>query len=260
MQKNSERNCHLAATEPSQYHQGRRQHITIVHHRHFAPAIMRAHNHFHFHHQHALSIASFTNEQILDVFFNGNHVYVVLEHGGTTLQTFIKKQSGELDVDQIRHISRQICSAMAYLHSCRVIHRDLKPENVLIDDNPDSPTYLHVRIIDFGLSRNVELPAGTSAEDVMSVIMGTPIRKSRSEDNLAQNAVHDDAADDAIPCDSNGSDAFESSGAALWQRKLSPFVVSRPYRAPEVILCNGNYSQVHAETMRPQLPMLPPPS
>lgn len=170
---------------------------------------------------------------------------MVLEDGGMDLHSFFRKQIRPLDIEHIRHISRQICSAVAYLHSCRVLHRDLKPANILIDGDPDSPTYLHVRVADFGLSRAVELPAGTSAENVMSVIMRAVIRKSPSDDNLAQSG----ALVDEVSCPDDGLGSFESTGAALLVRKMTSWVVTRAYRAPEVILCNGNYSQVHMRHM-----------
>jgi len=194
--------------------------------------------------------------QLLDVFLHDDastkscDVYVVLEDGGVDLKTFFEKNADALTVEQLQHISRQICAAMSYLHSCRVVHRDLKPANILIDHRRDSPTYLHVRIADFGLSRAVELPPGTTAENVMSVILKAAIRKSKSksEENMSQGAAggDDDADDDDAlqPAQDDDAASFERVGAALLQRQMTPWVVSRPYRAPEVILCDGGYSQV----------------
>ena len=36
---------------------------------------------------------------------------------------------------------------------------------------------------------------------------------------------------------------FESSGGKLMYEQMTKHVVTRQYRAPEVILCSGNYSQ-----------------
>ena len=130
------------------------------------------------------------NAQLVDAYLHDDpstkscNVYAVLEDGGVDLKTFFERQTDALTNEQIRLISRQICAAMAYLHSCRVVHRDIKPQNILIDDRPESPTYLHVRIADFGLSRAVELPPDTTAENVMSVILHAAIRKSQSEANF----------------------------------------------------------------------------
>ena len=174
------------------------------------------------------------------------NVYAVLEDGGVDLKTFFERQTDALTNEQIRLISRQICAAMAYLHSCRVVHRDIKPQNILIDDRPDSPTYLHVRIADFGLSRAVELPPGTTAENVMSVILHAAIRKSKSEENLSKSGPCDGSAGDETPSPAaDDVESFGRVGAPLLQRKMTPWVVSRAYRAPEVVLCEGNYSQVN---------------
>ncbi len=37
--------------------------------------------------------------------------------------------------------------------------------------------------------------------------------------------------------------SFESSGGKLMYEQMTKHVVTRQYRAPEVILCSGNYSQ-----------------
>ncbi len=124
------------------------------------------------------------------------HLYVVLEDGGIDLKQFFLQQTGPLHIDQIKHISRQICAAVAYLQSCRVVHRDLKPANILIDPNPQSPTYLHVRIADFGASRSVELPPGADMPPpiLAAAASSSPpypriIRKSKSEANFLASAA-----------------------------------------------------------------------
>jgi NIMA (never in mitosis gene a)-related kinase len=50
---------------------------------------------------------------------------------------------------QIMSWLKQICSALAYLESEKIIHHDLKPENIFIYGD-------QIKIGDFGLSKTLE--------------------------------------------------------------------------------------------------------
>ncbi|KAI9302000.1 kinase-like domain-containing protein, partial [Cunninghamella echinulata] len=78
----------------------------------------------------------------------GSHYYYFLMDfvsGGQLLHYIVKRD--RLTEKHARHFSRQIVSALDYMHRNSVVHRDLKIENILVDK-----TGHNIKIIDFGLS------------------------------------------------------------------------------------------------------------
>ena len=61
-----------------------------------------------------------------------------------------------LPEEQARFYIAEILLAMEYLHNKGIVYRDLKPENVLLDVDG------HVRLADFGLSKQLEHPCASS--------------------------------------------------------------------------------------------------
>ncbi|KAI0692039.1 kinase-like domain-containing protein [Cytidiella melzeri] len=90
--------------------------------------------------------------QLKEVFYEEQYINIVLEWvpGGDLLE-YILARNG-LSEDASRHITYQLCDALAYIHSQGIAHRDLKPENVLLtkDDPPQ------VKVADFGLAKAVD--------------------------------------------------------------------------------------------------------
>lgn len=56
--------------------------------------------------------------------------------------------------------TREVCAALDEAHRHRVIHRDLKPENILITREN------HVKIMDFGIARDLESATTTTAAPI----------------------------------------------------------------------------------------------
>src|SRR5262245_34786582 len=80
--------------------------------------------------------------------------FLVLEFvEGDTLADLLQKR-GPLPLDDVLHIAKQICDALSAAHEKGIVHRDLKPANVKID--PES----NVKVLDFGLAKALEGPAG----------------------------------------------------------------------------------------------------
>jgi serine/threonine protein kinase len=80
------------------------------------------------------------------------------------------ERDGPLPAELAVHVARRVCEAVQAAHVHGVIHRDLKPENVTLVGPPDRPV---VKVLDFGLSRFMDAPAGTPVTRA-GVVMGTP--------------------------------------------------------------------------------------
>ncbi|KAG1144809.1 hypothetical protein G6F37_002369 [Rhizopus arrhizus] len=82
-----------------------------------------------------------------DFVIQGPYFYILMDYvsGGQLLHYIVKRQ--RLSDRRTRMFSRQIISALDYLHRNSIVHRDLKIENIMIDKSGRQ-----IKIIDFGLS------------------------------------------------------------------------------------------------------------
>ena len=62
------------------------------------------------------------------------------------------QEEGPFSEDVTQMISKQLLSALGYLHKCNITHRDVKPDNILIN----SLDPIDVKLTDFGLSKMVD--------------------------------------------------------------------------------------------------------
>ncbi|KAK7603747.1 hypothetical protein V9T40_003746 [Parthenolecanium corni] len=56
------------------------------------------------------------------------------------------QRRGKLTIYEVRFFSKQLLSALKYLHDSNVVHRDVKPQNMLLDEN------LNLKLSDFGMA------------------------------------------------------------------------------------------------------------
>jgi mitogen-activated protein kinase 1/3 len=174
-------------------------------------------------------------------------LYVVFEYGGMDLQNLVRSAC-TLSLDEIRHMARQLCSGVAFLHRACVIHRDLKPANILVDMDRG----LLLKIADFGLARVLDSEVahtvrGDILDPPLTSLDGAELEResdsegSRNSENEAKLASVDlsDVTPDAAP----SKYKKPPPKPLVLRREMSEHVVTRWYRAPEVILSRGRYAQ-----------------
>jgi len=91
--------------------------------------------------------------QLYDYFYHKEHLIIVTELLRDNLYEFSKfnRDCGDepyFTLGRLQKITKQVLSALEYVHSLRLIHCDLKPENILIK----SYSRCEVKVIDFGSS------------------------------------------------------------------------------------------------------------
>lgn len=117
--------------------------------------------------------------KIFDVFRVKRTTYIVMEYiEGVSLTKWsleIEKSGYNLE-QKAQPIFKQICSAMAHIHSRGIAHRDIKLDNILLQRimNPQSRKIEWVpKIVDFGLS-DIFLQDQTSTDSVGSIAFLSP--------------------------------------------------------------------------------------
>lgn len=99
-----------------------------------------------------------------DAVTGGPRPHIVLEHlEGPRLSSLIRRY-GPLPLEQLLPLALQICSALHYLETQRVVHLDIKPANIVMSASP--------RLIDFSLARSwklaAEIPRGVGTRRYMA--------------------------------------------------------------------------------------------
>ena len=122
------------------------------------------------------------------------------------MKAFLDNKDNKIRDQEIKKIIYGLLCSLKFLHQANVIHRDLKPDNILLDEN------LNIKLCDFGFSRcqlKVENPEAEIAPHKKGVLTKMLI-ESRAERGKSK-------------------------------RSLTPYVVTRYYRPPEVILLEKSY-------------------
>ncbi|KAI3389057.1 hypothetical protein SNEBB_009619 [Seison nebaliae] len=104
--------------------------------------------------------------QLFDCKENSEELILVTEYAETDLHTILKDDKF-FEETEVRRLTKQLISALHFLHSNRVLHRDLKPQNILLSKDGN------VKLCDFGFARLMSFETM-----VVTSIKGTPLYMS----------------------------------------------------------------------------------
>lgn len=106
--------------------------------------------------------------QLLDTLQSANTYSLVMEYvEGGDLQQLLDINE-RLPEPLVKRFISQLVEALKLLHANRVIHRDLKPANILLTHK--DPQLADIKIMDFGLSRNI-----LGASMMVQSFVGSPL-------------------------------------------------------------------------------------
>ena len=177
-------------------------------------------------------------------------LYIVLEYAESDLKKVIKSAI-HLQIAHIKTVVYNLLCAVRYIHSADVLHRDLKPANVLINED------CTVKLCDFGLARSI-----AGVQSASWIISGKQKAKSEEEEKvgaddedfaLAGSSVQKIHHQDTGEAEEEAKSAEDKKKAIKnrlvrtknkrksMKRELTGHVVTRWYRAPELILLEKDY-------------------
>jgi mitogen-activated protein kinase 1/3 len=133
-------------------------------------------------------------------------LWIVQEYGGWDLRRILKN-SNYIDgwgEMHVKYIVYQIMCGLLYLKSANIVHRDIKPSNILMDEK------CNLSIIDFGLARQINEQRKASIDTIETFASNSKLSHIVQTPPL--------------------------------KRQLTHHVVTRWYRAPELILLQDSYN------------------
>lgn len=129
----------------------------------------------------AKSAAKLNHPNIVTVYDAGEQqgrYYIAMEYvDGTTLKEIVRRR-GAIAPNGVLHVALQMCEALRYAHSQKVVHRDIKTANAMWTREKQA------KIMDFGLAKVVE-----EVRNHTTLVSGTPYYMS-PEQTLGKNVDH----------------------------------------------------------------------
>jgi len=131
---------------------------------------------------------------------------------------------------EVKTIIYELLKGVKYLHSAKVLHRDIKPGNVLLSANKKP------KICDFGLARG-----GLDTTESVSYERIKKVRPSEQTHwDLASSGTFE-MEETKNEEDKTSVEPMKISSPPKPKKELTSYVVTRWYRAPEIILTKSDY-------------------
>jgi mitogen-activated protein kinase 1/3 len=162
--------------------------------------------------QHDNIVAIYDIPEPLPALASFQELYIVMEICDSDLKKLCRTDV-TLTMLHINTLLYNLLVGLKYLHSAGIYHRDLKPANCLVNQD------CSVKICDFGLSRAI----GDEQSQHLQDLPNTP--------RTGEEGGDDNRTVPIVP------------GTARLKRHLTGHVVTRWYRAPELILLQENYTE-----------------
>ncbi len=102
---------------------------------------------------------------------DGQFYYAMELLEGATLAELVRS-GGPISAPRAVHLLRQAAAALAEAHDKGLVHRDVKPANIMVCVRAGVPDT--VKVLDFGLVKEVDAPADDGGITQASAIVGTP--------------------------------------------------------------------------------------
>ena len=113
---------------------------------------------------------------VSDVFEENGTAYYVMDYiDGCSLDDLVRRDGALSEHKSLSYI-REVCSALAYVHSRNRLHLDIKPGNIMVDNEG------HVILIDFGTSKQYDEENGENTSTLLGLTPGyAPAEQYRRE-------------------------------------------------------------------------------
>ena len=148
-----------------------------------------------------------------------NKLSIVFEFMPTDLKKIFRSKQYFSNL-HIEYILYQILLGLKFIHTAGIVHRDLKPENIIINEE------CTIRICDFGLARGVTENIEMKQKDIHT--QSKELLLSQQEQEKKEKENKENIKDDEKEVNKKKKPKIKSG--------LTKHVVTRWYRAPEVIL------------------------